>query len=74
VPDGLREIAVIAEPLIGPEGNHGEVVKEYYFYLDSAHAFVHARPLQNKYPQRAFLYAEVVGEMRSAVGTNRNSS
>jgi len=49
--------------LAGPEGNHGEDVKEYYFYLDSTptHSFMRAL---YKYPQRAFPYAELVAENR----------
>ena len=49
--------------LTGSEGNHGEDVKEYYFYLDSTptHSFMKYR---YKYPQRAFPYAELVGENR----------
>ena len=41
--------------LTGPEGNHGEDVKECYFYLDSTptHSFMKAL---YKYPQRAFPY------------------
>src|ERR1700746_3127676 len=49
--------------LTGNEGNHGEDVKEYYFYLDSTptHSFMRAL---YKYPQRAFPYAELVAENR----------
>src|SRR6266436_3045906 len=45
--------------LTGPEGNHGEDVKEYYFYLDSTptHSFMRAL---YKYPQRAFPYTQLV--------------
>src|SRR4029078_2134475 len=32
--------------LSGPQGNHGEDVKEYYFYLDSADARLHEGALQ----------------------------
>jgi hypothetical protein len=49
--------------LTGPEGNHGEDVKEYYFYLDSTPTHSSMRALY-KYPQRAFPYAELVAENR----------
>jgi DNA-binding NarL/FixJ family response regulator len=49
--------------LTGPEGNHGEDVKEYYFYLDSTPTHSWMRALY-KYPQRAFPYAELVDENR----------
>src|SRR5207237_303655 len=39
--------------LTGNEGNHGEDVKEYYFYLDSAPSHAYLKALY-KYPQRAF--------------------
>jgi len=45
--------------LTGPEGNHGEDVKEYYFYLDSTPTHSYMKMLY-KYPQRAFPYAELV--------------
>ncbi len=49
--------------LTGPEGNHGEDVKEYYFFLDSTptHSFM---TYLYKYPQRAFPYADLVEENR----------
>ena len=49
--------------LTGPEGNHGEDVKEYYFYLDSTPTHSYMRALY-KYPQRAFPYGELVEENR----------
>lgn len=45
--------------LSGPEGNHGEDVKEYYFYLDSTPTHSYMRMLY-KYPQAAFPYADLV--------------
>ncbi|MGI8991646.1 MAG: MGH1-like glycoside hydrolase domain-containing protein [Bryobacteraceae bacterium] len=47
--------------LTGPEGNHGEDVKECYFYLDSTptHSYLKG---QYKYPQRAFPYEWLVEE------------
>ena len=49
--------------LAGNEGNHGEDVKEYYFYLDSTPTHSYMKMLY-KYPQRAFPYAELVEENR----------
>ncbi|HJZ49849.1 MAG TPA: hypothetical protein VKE41_21880 [Roseiflexaceae bacterium] len=45
--------------LTGDEGNHGEDVKEYYFYLDSTPTHSYMKMLY-KYPQRAFPYADLV--------------
>ena len=49
--------------LNGNEGNHGEDVKECYFYLDSTptHSYMHAL---YKYPQAAFPYTLLVEENR----------
>ncbi len=49
--------------LTGNEGNHGEDVKEYYFYLDSTPTHSYMRYLY-KYPQAAFPYLELVDENR----------
>lgn len=49
--------------LTGPEGNHGEDVKEHYFYLDSTPTHSYMKALY-KYPQREFPYARLVGENR----------
>ena len=45
--------------LTNPEGNHGEDVKEYYFYIDSTPTHSYMKILY-KYPQRAFPYADLV--------------
>ncbi|MFN7947710.1 MAG: glucosidase [Blastocatellia bacterium] len=45
--------------LTGSEGNHGEDVKEYYFYLDSTPTHSYMKYLY-KYPQAAFPYAQLV--------------
>ena len=45
--------------LSGSEGNHGEDVKEYYFYLDSTPTHSYMKTLY-KYPQSAFPYADLV--------------
>ena len=47
--------------LTGNEGNHGEDVKEYYFYLDSTPTHSYMKMLY-KYPQRAFPYGQLAAE------------
>jgi hypothetical protein len=47
--------------LAGPEGNHGEDVKEYYFYLDSTPTHSYVKSLY-KYPHAAFPYAQLLEE------------
>ncbi|HKC07663.1 MAG TPA: glucosidase [Methylomirabilota bacterium] len=49
--------------LTGNEGNHGEDVKEYYFYLDSTPTHSYMKYLY-KYPQAAFPYGRLVEENR----------
>jgi hypothetical protein len=58
---------ILKERLFGltnSEGNHGEDVKEYYFYLDSTPTHSYMKYLY-KYPQRAYPYDQLVS-------TNRN--
>ena len=50
--------------LTGPEGNHGEDVKELYYYLDATPTGSYLRGLY-KYPQREYPYARLVNENRS---------
>ena len=53
---------IIKERLFGlanSEGNHGEDVKEYYFYLDSTPTHSYMKWLY-KYPQQAFPYDDLV--------------
>ncbi len=45
--------------LTGPEGNHGEDVKECYFYLDSTPTHSYMKALY-KYPQAEFPYGQLV--------------
>ena len=45
--------------LTNGEGNHGEDVKEYWFYLDSTPTHSYLKCLY-KYPQRAFPYGDLV--------------
>ncbi|GAB1538195.1 glucosidase [Scytonema sp. NUACC21] len=47
--------------LTGSEGNHGEDVKEYYFYLDNTPTHSYMKMLY-KYPQKAFPYSQLVAE------------
>jgi hypothetical protein len=47
--------------LTGPQGNHGEDAKDYWFYLDNVPSHAYMRALY-KYPQRAFPYARLVDE------------
>jgi hypothetical protein len=53
---------ILKERLFGltnSEGNHGEDVKEYYFYLDSTPTHSYMKYLY-KYPQAPFPYADLV--------------
>jgi hypothetical protein len=55
---------ILKERLFGltnAEGNHGEDVKEHYFYLDATPTHSYLRMLY-KYPHRAFPYADLVAE------------
>jgi hypothetical protein len=49
--------------LTGSEGNHGEDVKEYYFYLDNTPTHSYMKYLY-KYPYHAFPYTQLVEENR----------
>ena len=53
--------------LTGTDGNHGEDVKEYYFYLDSTPTHSYMKALY-KYPQAEFPYAKIVPLIFWAVG------
>ncbi len=58
---------ILKERLFGvtnAEGNHGEDVKEYYFYVDSTPTHSYMRMLY-KYPQREYPYADLVATNRS---------
>ncbi|MCU0971048.1 MAG: glucosidase, partial [Gammaproteobacteria bacterium] len=53
---------ILKERLFGltnSEGNHGEDVKEYYFYLDSTPTHSYLKYLY-KYPQAAYPYADLI--------------
>src|SRR5918992_4575905 len=49
--------------LAGPEGNHGEDVKEHYFYIDSTPTHSYMKALY-KYPQGEFPYGRMLEESR----------
>ena len=49
--------------LTGAEGNHGEDVKEYYFYLDNTPTHSYMKALY-KYPQVKYPYTDLVAENR----------
>jgi Mannosylglycerate hydrolase MGH1-like glycoside hydrolase domain len=56
--------AILKERLFGltnSQGNHGEDVKEYYFYLDSTPTHSYAKMLY-KYPQSAYPYQKLLEE------------
>ncbi|MHC8394612.1 MGH1-like glycoside hydrolase domain-containing protein [Pseudomonas sp. LB3P93] len=64
---------IIKERLFGlnnAEGNHGEDVKELYFYVDGVPSHAYMRMLY-KYPQAEFPYADLVAEnaRRGLAGT-----
>jgi len=49
--------------LAGPEGNHGEDVKEMYYYLDSLPSHAYMKMLY-KYPQNRFPYEDLLDTNR----------
>src|SRR5450432_411217 len=53
--------------LTNSEGNHGEDVKEYYFYLDNTPSHSYQKMLY-KYPQREYPYGRLVDENRRRGG------
>ncbi|HTV59647.1 MAG TPA: glucosidase [Verrucomicrobiae bacterium] len=61
---------ILKERLFGlnpGEGNHGEDVKEYYFYLDNTPTHSYMRMLY-KYPQAEFPYSKLIDENRRRDG------
>ncbi len=50
--------------LTGPEGNHGEDVKECYYYLDALPTHAYQRALY-KYPQNEFPYEQIRKETKA---------
>jgi hypothetical protein len=58
---------ILKERLFGltnSEGNHGEDVKEYYFYIDSTPTHSYMKYLY-KYPQREYPYTGTLSELTS---------
>lgn len=58
---------ILKERLFGltnPESNHGEDVKELYYYLDSTPTHSYMKMLY-KYPQQAFPYEQILRENRN---------
>jgi hypothetical protein len=63
---------ILKERLFGltnSEANHGEDVKEYYFYLDSTPTHSYMKYLY-KYPQAAFPYADLIDTNRRRTRTD----
>ena len=66
---------ILKERLFGltnSEGNHGEDVKEYYFYLDNTPTHSYMRMLY-KYPHTAYPYGDLVAENGRRKGTDPRS-
>lgn len=66
-----RADPILKERLFGltpKEGNHGEDVKEYYFYLDNTPTHSYMKFLY-KYPQAAFPYERLVRENQARGGS-----
>src|SRR5215471_6352591 len=64
---------ILKERLFGltnSEGNHGEDVKEYYFYLDSTPTHSYMKYLY-KYPQRAYPYSDIVDTNKKRTRSER---
>ena len=61
---GTASDTILKERLFGltnPEGNHGEDVKELYYYLDATPTHSYMKMLY-KYPQQEFPYARLRAE------------
>ena len=54
--------------LTSNEGNHGEDLKEYYFYVDSTPSHSYMKYLY-KYPQAPYPYRQLIDENRKRTGT-----
>ena len=68
-PYGTGRDPILKERLFGltnSEGNHGEDVKELYYYLDATPSHSYLKMLY-KYPQAEFPYARLVEENRPAL-------
>jgi hypothetical protein len=56
--------------LTGEEGNHGEDVKEYYFYVDATPTHSYMKAVY-KYPQKAFPYQQLLDENKKRSNHDR---
>ena len=74
---GTKKIRILKERLFGltnPEGNHGEDVKEYYYYLDATPTSSYLKYLY-KYPQAGFpLRPACRGKQHAARATIPNTN
>ena len=64
LPCGIKKIRLLKERyfgLTGNEGNHGEDVKECYYYLDSTPTHSYMKMLY-KYPQSEYPYQQLIDE------------
>ena len=59
--------------LTGPEGNHGEDVKEYYFYLDNIPSHAYMKYLY-KYPQAEYPTPTAPGKCAPHAATKWNTN
>ena len=67
---------ILKERLFGltnSEGNHGEDVKEYYFYVDSTPTHSYMKYLY-RYPQAAYPYADLVESNGRGLATSSSTS
>ena len=53
----------------GPQGNHGEDVKEYWYYLDNVPSHAYMKALY-KYPHRRFPYEDLLAESQHRTRTD----
>ena len=68
--------AILKERVFGltnSEANHGEDVKEYYYYLDSTPTHSYMKYLY-KYPQNEFPYLDLINTNRSRSKTDPNTN
>lgn len=66
--------AFLKERLFGltnGQGNHGEDVKELYYYLDATPTHSYLKMLY-KYPQRVFPYSRLIDESRHTIASKRS--
>ena len=59
--------------LTNSEGNHGEHVKEYYYYLDHTPTHSYMKYLY-KYPQNAYPYLDLINTNRSRIRSDPDTN